>query len=67
MEELIDAFEAYQEAKEIYKERAKGVEYDRDYFLYDEQQQVNITREALAKCFEKAVLNIASPNQQLTK
>lgn len=58
MDELIEAFEAYQEAKKVYNDRAKHIQYDKDWALYDEQQEINRTKEILSKCFEKAVLAV---------
>jgi len=57
MDDLIEAFESYQEAKNNYQEACKHCEYDRDYFLYDEKMQVESTKESLSKCFEKLVLD----------
>jgi len=56
MDDLIEAFEAYQKAKKIYKKRSKNCLYDRSYFLSDEIEQVEKTKEALSKCFKSAVL-----------
>lgn len=62
MEDLIRAFENYQEAKNDLKEKSKNCEYDRSYFLSEEIERVEETKKELTSLFIKAVSNIVHEN-----
>ena len=67
MDELIEAFEAYQEAKKEYTEACIGCQYDKGYYLQEERQKVDSTKEALSKCFEKTILHIVESKLEIIK
>ena len=58
MEDLVNALENLQEAREVYKEACKGCEYDRGYFLYREQQEIEAAKKQLELAFHKAVAKV---------
>lgn len=45
IDSLLDNIEAYSKAKRDYEEKSKTCEYDRGYFLYREQERIDIARE----------------------
>ena len=64
MEDLIQAFEEYQDARNDLKEKSKKCEYDRSYFLSEEIERVGKAKKELSFLFKKAVLSII--NEELT-
>lgn len=42
MSELLDAISAWQAAKAVYDKAAESCEYDRDYFLHGEADEVTV-------------------------
>lgn len=49
---LINAFEEFLDARSDYKEKARNVKCDRGYFLYDEKERINDAKKELANQLE---------------
>ena len=58
MTNLIEAIDQYIEAKKDYDKKAEKCQYDRSYFLYDEQERVEKCKELMSIAFEAEVLKV---------
>ena len=58
IDNLINAFWEFLDARSDYKEKAKKVEYDRGYFLHDEKERINDAKKELANQLELLIKKV---------
>ena len=58
IDNLINAFEEFLDARNDYKEKAKNIECDRGYFLYDEKERIKYAKKKLTNQLELLIKSI---------
>ena len=58
IDNLIDSFEEFLNARNDYNKKAEKVEYDRGYFLYDEKERINDAKKKLSNKLTELIKSI---------